>query len=376
VADSFNFHEGKWQIQVRKRAVTMRSRRKWIIGGVLLVLVFGGGALVFLRKPRAPVLYKTTILPSLGGNYTTAYAINDHGQVAGVSRLADGDEHLFIWDRANGMRDLGPADFFPSAINNKGQILASLRDPDGHRRAFLWDPNKGRTTLPTLGGDTVEAGELNNLGQVVGNAETPSGVQHAFIWDAAHGICDLTPSDSHGTEARSLNDRGQVLLKTMKGAFLLNTKAGEIVVSEPLSLRRVFRINNSGSIVGLSEVAEGQNAVVVWHPDSGTKTVGQLRKSTPGIPKINDVGQVHFWQERRPASWLMGLGPFHARVNNYLWDAREGEINLNVCVSLERGDHFTLTDLNNEGRLVGVVHSLSGRSYGVLLEPILERWGE
>lgn len=57
------------------------------------ILAFG---LVRLLWPQPDPLYKVTILPSLGGRPTMPYAINDRGQVAGVSSMASGDHHLFL----------------------------------------------------------------------------------------------------------------------------------------------------------------------------------------------------------------------------------------------------------------------------------------
>jgi len=45
-------------------------------------------------------------LGDLGGYFSRAYAINDHGQVVGSSEDEDEDDHAFIWDIDNGMRNL------------------------------------------------------------------------------------------------------------------------------------------------------------------------------------------------------------------------------------------------------------------------------
>ncbi len=339
----------------------------------LMVLAF---ALTLSLWNREIPRYRETILPSLGGSYTVAWAINDRGQVAGTSRVPGGDWHLFLWDRYSGMHDLGPVASEPVGINQHGQIVATARDPNGHARAFLWDPNTGRTVLPTLGGDSVRARAMNNLGQVVGVARTASGVDHAFLWDAIHGIHDLTPSDSGSTGTWSLNDAGQVVVSTGRGSFLLHTKGGQVVTSEPLPLRQLTHINNTGRIVGLSRTEKDGIDVVVWHPDSDVETVGRLKGGDPGVPRLNDAGQVHFWQERRPALTLPKLRHFSVHTENYLWDLRRGRIPLDICISLHAGDYLTFSDLNNHGVLVGVVHRRSGRSEGILLEPIPERWGE
>lgn len=354
----------------------MKLKRLAIVSLLLSCLMVLAFALTLSLSEREIPLYRETILPSLGGSYTFAWAINDRGQVAGTSRVPGGDWHLFLWDRYSGMHDLGPVASEPVRIDQNGQIVATARDPNGHARAFVWDPNTGRTVLPTLGGDSVQARAMNNLGHVIGVAKTASGVDHAFIWDAVHGIHDLTPSDSGGTSPWSLNDAGQVVVSTRRGSFLLHTMDGQVVASEPLPLRQLTHLNNPGRIAGLSRTVKGWADVVVWRSDSDVETVGRLRGGDPGMPRINDVGQVHFWQERRPAITLPRLRQFSAHTENYLWDPRRGRIPLDVCVSLDAGDYLTFSDVNNHGALVGVVHRRTGRSEGILLEPIPERWDE
>ena len=105
------------------------KKRKFIIlipCVILLVII-----LCFtIFKPRNRGLYKVTILPSLGGNFTLPEAMNDKGQIAGYSKTASGKSHLFLWDKENGIRDLGPC-MGNASLNNAGQIAANFRDPNG-----------------------------------------------------------------------------------------------------------------------------------------------------------------------------------------------------------------------------------------------------
>ena len=65
-------------------------------------------------------------LGTLGGASSQAYAINDRGEVAGVSQTADGSYHSFLW-RNGTMRDIGvlgdgvETDAF--AINARGTVV-------------------------------------------------------------------------------------------------------------------------------------------------------------------------------------------------------------------------------------------------------------
>src|SRR5207244_6733614 len=99
-------------------------------------------------------------LPPPGGIATsTAFAINDHDQVVGVSENATGVPHAFLVQ-----------------VDGQGRV-ASRRDlgaPDGFE-------------------ETV-AQSINNAGQVVGFAFTAAGqIQHAAFWSDATGWVDLNP---------------------------------------------------------------------------------------------------------------------------------------------------------------------------------------
>ena len=85
---------------------------------------------------------KVTDLGTLGGELKEAWptAINDHGQVIGVSGSAlYGPGHAFVWE--NGvMTDLAPAAAASQAvaINDKGQIVGWVSTGGGRTHAVVW----------------------------------------------------------------------------------------------------------------------------------------------------------------------------------------------------------------------------------------------
>jgi uncharacterized membrane protein len=76
-----------------------------------------------LPAPGAP-RYSFTILESPGGNYSSANALNNAGQVVGCAGPAAGGRHATIWD-ATGARDLDPSseESCAHSINNVGQVV-------------------------------------------------------------------------------------------------------------------------------------------------------------------------------------------------------------------------------------------------------------
>ena len=64
-------------------------------------------------------------LGTLGGEQSVAYALNDRGQVVGLSMTAGGSWHAFSWTREYGMIDLGTlgGESNASAVNAHGQVV-------------------------------------------------------------------------------------------------------------------------------------------------------------------------------------------------------------------------------------------------------------
>jgi probable HAF family extracellular repeat protein len=131
---------------------------------------------------------------NLGGHsWNTPTAINNHGTVVGFSLLAgqDGTRNYeaFVWTRKDGIHSLGkPAGDIRSAafgINDKGQIVGLSRGGPFVIRAMLWE-NGVITDLNTV---TVPgspfllfANDINNRGELVGQAlDTVTGEAPAFV---------------------------------------------------------------------------------------------------------------------------------------------------------------------------------------------------
>lgn len=348
----------------------MTKRRLWII------LLCGGGLILFalavLLRP-SPALYRVTVLPSLGGQFTLPYAINDRGQVAGLSEIGLGNYHLLLWDRARGIQDLGPVCKNVVDINNAGQIVGTMADPNGRWQAFLWDPDSGRQLLGMLGGLRSEAKAINDLGQVVGTVEMSAGVSHIFIWDSVNGMRDLGPG-----QPSQINDAGQILTANL--AFrdlLLSANEGSTGIKMPVSAVMGLRsINNHGCVVGYRSVAGARPELAMWHSGSGVvKPMHMCGEARAYV--INDANQVLFAREQLPLGKVLGLTLRPYRVKCYLHDPAHGVIPLNRYVRTESNEHLYPVDLNNKGDIVCAIgRNRSRATCVVLLEPIPKWWGE
>jgi len=126
---------------------------------------------------------------NLGGvAWNTPMAINEWGDVAGFSNLsaADGgafNAHAFLWTRRDGIRDLGalPGDAISQAlgINNWRQIVGiSCTAGFASCRGFLWQDgvmtDLNELVAPGYGDHIFSAGDINDRGRITGQAFTPA----------------------------------------------------------------------------------------------------------------------------------------------------------------------------------------------------------
>jgi probable HAF family extracellular repeat protein len=214
-------------------------------------------------------------LGTLGGTFSSAVAVNDSGQVVGDRLTAgDGAFHAFSWTTAGGMVDLGTLGGSSSqvfAVNASGQVVGSSRTVDAETHAFSWTPAGGMVDLGTLGGSFSHASGVNASGQVIGDSYTDGG-SHAFSWTAASGMIDLTLGGNF-SEPLGMTDSGQVIgFSTTAGEAETRvfswTAAGGIVDLDLGTLGGsgigASGINNTGILVGASELADGTVHATLW----------------------------------------------------------------------------------------------------------------
>jgi probable HAF family extracellular repeat protein len=132
-------------------------------------------------------------LNTLGGDISIPADINASDDVVGVSRLADGSLHGFLWSGGDHLIDLGTlpgGNFSAAAANNdSGDVVGSSTvnfvDPIPHAYVLL----RGQqmidlnSLIPEDSGwsNLENAAGINNAGQIVGYGRVLSGEQHAFL---------------------------------------------------------------------------------------------------------------------------------------------------------------------------------------------------
>ena len=176
-------------------------------------------------------------LPLIPGDSSgAATAINDNGQIVGISGICDQAvgrhtaKHAVLWENGTVM-DIypdAPAPWWntPTAINQHGDVVGfagDSTDVEGNiLHAFIWTKDNGIQVLKPLRGRVPqhvdsEAYGINEAGQVVGVSCAADQVDcRAVIWN--HGVypTDLNDPDLKGSysgflaSAKDINNKGEI----------------------------------------------------------------------------------------------------------------------------------------------------------------------
>jgi probable HAF family extracellular repeat protein len=168
-------------------------------------------------------------LPGSGDTVTAATALNDFGQVVGISGVCDqavgrfSAIHSMLWDHGRPIEigDFGGVAWnTPMAINQRGDVVgfANASEADGgnlNPRAFLWTRNQGLRNLGAVPGDvTSQATGINEWRQIVGQSCDASDNCRGFLWQngVMTDLQDLVVDDYDDviTTANDIDDLGRI----------------------------------------------------------------------------------------------------------------------------------------------------------------------
>ncbi len=222
--------------------------------------------------------------------YSRGNGINDADVVVGHSgpSLSTSNTHAFIWDAANGMRDLGTlggAYAKAFSINNSNVVTGTSQSSTGGFHAFIWDAANGMRDIGTLAGDTSSGAFINANGHIAGTS-TINGFdnrEHAFLYD--------------GVTMRDLGAVGNNDFFTDRSvAYGINVH--DVVVGStyrPYGGGAIFKIPfvyRDGQMFDLEQLVDGSGANYRLYTATGINDAGQIAVDAIHIAATNEIRAV------------------------------------------------------------------------------------
>lgn len=319
---------------------------------------------------------------------STAYSINDNGQIVGWS----GGTHATLFDSTGNGNNIYLGSFSTTdsaclgranSINNNGQIVG--RATGVHTGgATLFDPtgNYDNLYLGGLPAQTQSSGmaySINDSGQIVGWANLYSestGIyySHAAIFDGTGNGNNIALGTLGGTRsnARAINNNGIIVgYATLNSSSLRATVFDNTGMGNNIDLGTLggdysiaFAINDNDQIVGHAFNEDDNNHAVLYDAINGNIDLGTLGGANSSANGINDIGQIvgSAWDDQ-------------SQVHATLFDSTGNgqNISLNSLIDPALGWNLVIAnDINNNGQVVGWGINPDGYNRAFLLTPVPE----
>lgn len=351
----------------------MKLRTLVCFAAIGLIAALASSSRIAAGDPPGPTHYRVIDLGTLGGTFSTANTINNLGWAMGGSVNSSGNQIAALWlyglqiplGTING--GLGSDVNWPNK-NNFGLIAGITNngnlDPLGETFscpavgltpgyscvAFAWQFGR-MTQLPGLGGNNSIGAADNNLAQIVGWAE------NNFHDPTCSGVSAGNGADPAGVQF--LQFEATLWQRNFNGTWQVKQLAP--FSTDPDSAATA--INNRGEIVGISgrcDVALGSYSAihaVLWE-NGKPISLGSLGGSAWNTPEaINNRGVVVGF-DNGPKDVIDGQLQF--RFLAFIWTKQGGMVSLGTLPSLSGNGQDAMseaTDINNEGRVVGVSYA-------------------
>jgi probable HAF family extracellular repeat protein len=332
---------------------------------VLALDVFAGAVWAQERpatKPKSAAYAVTDLGTLTDGPFSVAVGLNNNDLINGASGLADFTQHAVVWKKGLitdiAVPGLGGLNSEAFGVNAEGQAAGlaetATSDPNGEDFCgfgtyviclpFMWQHGV-MTSLPTLGGNNAEGGQINDRGQMAGNAENttldstcPVGGPQMFqekpvTWEKGKvRRLHTFPGDPDGW-AFGINDHGQTVgasgfcstLNEDTGVYILSrhallwdkravTDLGNLGGTGAFGPGNVAgEINNQGEVVGTSDLkGDTKFHAFLWTRKNGMKDLGTLDGDVDsaglGINQAGDAVGVSFDEDGDPRAFLRKNG--------------------------------------------------------------------
>jgi probable HAF family extracellular repeat protein len=213
------------------------------------------GIIYYTNKPYSMLFYSPTSgfvdLGNWNGLPTRGLEINERGQIA--VQIGD-NQGAMRYTPGVGFEEIGSlggtgadAEHTAFAINESGEVAGLSSTPELETHAFLWTPQKGMQDLGTLGGALSGANGLNDAGWVTGASRIHDGSMHGFLYRPEQGMMDLGPG-----LAGCINNRGVAVCTDGSGWPMLCSEKDRVRMQSPwgLGLYSLGQINDHNMFVG------------------------------------------------------------------------------------------------------------------------------
>jgi probable HAF family extracellular repeat protein len=374
------------------------------------VALFGVGLRSAETQTTAPTYYKVEDLGTLGGSHSWASAINDSGQIVGYSYLAgDQNNHAFLYKDGK-MTDLGTLGGTSSeakGINISGQVVGWSDNSSGERRAFLYDSANGmkdlNDSIPADSGGTIEeATAINSNGEIAATM-WPDSMRnlcspYAETWDfhtalvlrpattATYEVQELGTLGGEYSYATGINDSGQVVGRSMTSGcweqpFLYDSATKQM---QGLAGSQAYGINASGKVVGYTEdwtlydwACTNYDCHRAFIYDSATKQMQVLGTLGTGATYGTIGSEAYGINDSDKVVGLSGIGDgFHHWVSGsgpaygFIYDSTNGMKDLNSLIPADSG--WTIHEaraINNNGQIAATGYKDGVGWHALLLSP-------
>ncbi len=300
---------------------------------------------------------------NVDGGYTSAYAINNHGDIVGSGQNGDGALIAFSWI-GGVFTDLSTVNMLRAvSINDGDQIVGSIGYYwvyGGYIHSVVHGCLYSGGVLTDLGcitGDprtNTEALGISGIGQIVGYSTAADGLRHAFLYSAGT-MQDLGTLDGDNATAIAINSGGVVIgnLTNPSGASLgafvysggtmknLSNLIGNLGTG--WSQLTVTGINDGGSIVGYGAV-DGTTHGFVLTPNQSTAV-----RPTPVNFTAIAASRPNPFRSATEISFSLSQRAATGNARLEIFDASGRRVAVLLDQSLAAGEHTMLWDGRAEG---------------------------
>jgi len=200
---------------------------------------------MFAGSIWASTIYSVTDLGSLGGSSATGYQINDAGAVVGWAETLTGSQQAFV--------------------SPSGGSLEKLQSP---------------------GASDSYAYGINGSNVIVGISYI-NGQPHGTVWSGS-SVTDL----GAGVCATAINASGTIVGSNGHAFKLVNGAYQDLGTAPGGDWSAAYGVNDSGTVVGDGDLADGLFRAMVWNADGSVNELGTLGGANSYATAVNDSGEV------------------------------------------------------------------------------------